>query len=313
MYFNGSKICVLDIETTGITPDLSHFVLGSLLSFEGGDEARLKQYFAEDISEERTLLSEYIEEASKYDVLLTYNGKSFDIPFLLSRANKLELDIFEMPYNLDLYLVLDRYSPLRKFMPNLKQKTVEDFMGLWPYREDKISGREIPSLYPHGKELMLLHNRDDVLQLGKLLRVLEKADLHKALYAFGFPVISKNKKLYVRNVKFENGFLKVTGTQTTYPDDFISYGYGNSDSHIKFTKQSSAFEISVPVFKMAGAIIIDLVNLSQDITAELSAFPNYESGYLVLKNNTDINYLEVNSFIKAFLLKILDDMPGVHT
>ncbi|MCL2816734.1 MAG: ribonuclease H-like domain-containing protein, partial [Oscillospiraceae bacterium] len=120
MYFQDCKICVLDIETTGLSPGRSHFILGGLLSLEEG-EARLSQFFAESLSEEKQLLAEYVSEAEKYDVLLTYNGKHFDIPFLLSRADQLELDIFAMPYNLDLYLVLNGHSSLRKLLPNLKQ------------------------------------------------------------------------------------------------------------------------------------------------------------------------------------------------
>ena len=324
MYFGGCKICVLDIETTGLAPGSSHFVLGSLLSFEENDEVRLRQYFAEDIYEEKQLLAEYAEEAKKYDVLLTYNGRHFDTPFLLSRADKLELDIFDMPYNLDLYLVLNGHSSLRKLLPNLKQKTVEDFMGLWYCRSDKISGAESARLYMEylylkeiyedaGRcvELMLLHNRDDVLQLGKLLPVIEKTDFHKAMYALGFPVIANGRKLFVEKIRFDGNCLKAAGTQAagqngSSPVDFISYGDGMSGCAAQFEKNHSAFEISFPIIKKSGLAIMDLQNLPFDICGELSGFPNFESGYLVLKNKDDVKYAEANCFIKAYLLKMLE-------
>ena len=228
---------MLDIETTGLTPARSKFVLGGLLTF-AEDCTTLKQFFAESAAEESRLLSLYLAEALQYDALITYNGARFDIPFLRERAERLGLPAPDFPYNLDLYLVLNRFSALRKVLPNLKQKTVEEFMGLWPLRKDDISGAESARLYQEylrlsknsirlesnanlesstqleigvnleesawlensarleniaakaALEAMLLHNRDDVLQLARLLPVLEKTDFHSAMYAFGFPVLT---------------------------------------------------------------------------------------------------------------------------
>ena len=36
-YFSGKRIAVLDIETTGLSPDSAHFVLGSLLALGDGE------------------------------------------------------------------------------------------------------------------------------------------------------------------------------------------------------------------------------------------------------------------------------------
>lgn len=274
-YFGDCSICVLDIETTGLKAGDSHFVLGSLLSFEGGGKARLKQYFAEDVSEERRLLTEYMGETNKYDVILTYNGRGFDVPFLQSRGSALGVDTFTAPYNLDLYLILNSCSPLRKFLPNLRQKTIEDFMGLWEFREDKISGRECAMLYPTERELLLLHNRDDVLQLARLLPVLEKADFHRAMYAYGFPVVAGGRSVYVRNIKIEGNSLKASGTQASAPADYISYGDGKADYLIKFSKRTSSFEMSLPGVKKDGRV----------------------------------NHTEMNFIIKAILAKTLKQIP----
>jgi len=316
MYFKDCSVCVLDIETTGMTTESARFVLGGLLSFEDG-VANLIQYFAEDISEEKEILTLYIQEAFKYDVILTYNGKSFDLPFLLARADKLELDVYKIPYNLDLYLVLNGHSPLRKFLPNLKQKTVEDFMGLWEYREDRITGREFALMYPNNADLLLLHNRDDVLQLARLLAVLEKTNFHRAMYSLGFPVIAGRsitggnigRSLHVQDIMFHRGCLRAAGLQAENPVDFISYGDESGDFYVRFVKKGASFEISVPVFKLSGSTVVDLKKLPFDVTAELSAYPNYESEYLILKSGGDINHMEVNLFIKAFLQKTLGDLP----
>ncbi|MCL1809333.1 MAG: ribonuclease H-like domain-containing protein [Clostridiales bacterium] len=324
MYFGESPLCVLDIETTGLTPDTSHFVLGSLMALGDSGEACLKQYFAEDLSEEKQLLAEYACEASKYDVLLTYNGRHFDIPFLLSRADKLELDIFAMPYNFDLYRVLDSYSSLRKLLPNLKQKTVEDFMGLWPYRADKITGRESAMLYqkylylkdiyedPAGcMELMLLHNRDDVLQLGKLLPVLRKTDLHRAMHNLGLPAAGCGRSLATEKIRLEKNCLNVSGRQIKNPMDFFSYGQGDDNCTIRFEKKRSAFEISIPLLKKSGLAVIDLLKLPCEVCSDIAEFPGYDNGYLVIKINNDVKYKEVNHFLTVFLRKILQSSGAV--
>ena len=312
-YFGNSRICVLDIETTGLSPDNSHFVMGSLLSFESENTGRLKQYFAESLSEELALLSEYINEVSKYDVIITYNGQRFDVPFLIHRGKKLKANIDYIPFNLDIYLLLNGYSPLRKILPNLKQKTIEDYMGLWEHREDKITGKEFALMYPGNRDILMLHNKDDVLQLGRLLTALEKTDFHRGMHYLGFPVISANRKVHVQGIRFDGARLKVRGAQPAHPVDYISYGDVAGDIHIKFTKLRATFEISFPTLKKSGAEIIDLQQLPFDISPELSVLPGYESGYLILKNKGNINYLETNSFIQAFLTKAQSIIPEDFT
>jgi len=320
MYFHDLKVCVLDIETTGLSPERSHFVLGGLLTIEDG-ESQLKQYFAESLSEEKEILSEYINEAIKSDMILTFNGKNFDIPFLLSRADKLELGTFNFPYNLDLYLVLNGHSSLRKLLPNLKQKTIEDFMGLWPYRNDKISGADSAMLYmkylqlrenfedtKECEDLMLLHNKDDVLQLGKLLPVLEKADFHKAMYSLGFPIISKATKLLVKNIRFERNELIVSGTQISSPLEYVSYQCDSKGYFTTAKNSEPTFGFLFPLIKTSDLLVLDLTKLPVDICSHFSKFPNFESGYLVLKQQNDIKYMTVNYFIKTFLTKLLEDI-----
>ena len=321
MYFGNHKICVLDIETTGLSPERSHFILGGLLSFEGNNKARFTQYFAESLSEEKEILERYLEEVGSHDVVVTYNGRNFDIPFLLTRAKKMEINVDNHPYNLDLYLVLNGHSSLRKLLPNLKQKTVESFMGLWAFRTDKISGAESVTLYHEyllkkeknedtsaHRDLLLLHNQDDVLQLSKLFPVLEKTDFHKAMYTLGFPVISGNKKLFVQNITFEKKYIKVSGVQTSLPVDFVSYGTGNDDCKIFFSKKSQTFEFFCPIFQKNDFVILDLLKLPVDLQNVFDEFPNFESGYLVFMSHNDIKYREVNFFIKNFLLKVLEDI-----
>jgi uncharacterized protein YprB with RNaseH-like and TPR domain len=321
MYFENCKICVLDIETTGLSPVRSHFIIGGLLSFQDNGYPQFSQYFAENLSEEKEALAKYLKEVTAHDVVVTYNGQSFDIPFLLNRAKKVGIEIGNIPYNLDLYLVLNGHSSLRKMLPNLKQKTVENFMGLWSDRTDKISGAESVTLYhqylllkeknesiTEHQDLLLLHNQDDVLQLGKLLPVIAKADFHKAMFTLGFPIIFDDKKFFVQSISFEKNYLKVSGTQASNPIDFVSYGNVSDDCKIFFNKKNKTFEIFCPIFKKHAFVILDLLKFSVNFQNIFAEFPNFESGYLVFASNNDIKYREVNFFVKNFLLKVLEDI-----
>lgn len=66
-----SRIAYLDIETTGLGSDLSHITTAVLF-----DGTRLRHYVHGEN------LRDLQDDIFDYDVLVTYNGKCFDIPFI---------------------------------------------------------------------------------------------------------------------------------------------------------------------------------------------------------------------------------------
>lgn len=81
-YFKGMRIGVLDIETTGLNPAVNHFILGGLYSVP---EGTLHQFFAETRAEEEEALSGYLDILRDLDLVITYNGRHFDLPFVEKR------------------------------------------------------------------------------------------------------------------------------------------------------------------------------------------------------------------------------------
>lgn len=310
-YFHDLKIGVFDIETTGLSPERASFILGGLASFS---ENTLEQYFADTLSEEAQLLEAFLQRLSGFHVLITYNGNSFDLPFLLRRAEKLNVPVPKnMPYPLDLYAVLNGHSSLRKFLPNLKQKTVENFMGLWTSRTDEISGAESVSLYldylmnkdPQKREVILLHNKDDVLQLSRLLSVLEKANLQKAMHAFGFPLFFKDGKhdVTVQKILIERNKLSVSGKQGGLPIEYHSYGNQQVDYLISFTKNTEDFSIQIPLEHARDTFYVDLRPLISDFSP-LKKYSKVQEDYLIIKEKDEIHYLELHHFIQLFIKEI---------
>jgi len=167
----------LDIETTGLSPrDACIYMIGIGVIHQ--NDLHIKQMFADDPSEERSVIESYVSFAAGYDTIITFNGNRFDIPFLEGRASIYGIDTdFSNKTGIDIY---KRLRPFRTLLSltDMKQKTLEVFLG--KSRADEMSGKELIDIYgrytkdqdPEQLKLLLLHNHDDVLGLTQLLPLL---------------------------------------------------------------------------------------------------------------------------------------------
>jgi hypothetical protein len=324
-YFKDLRMGVFDIETTGLSPAGSRLILsGFLIPDEEG--LQMTQFFAESLADEEEVILATLAVLDTLDVVVTYNGKSFDIPFLDVRAKRVldhnaqyNEDRLPYPYNLDLYTVVRKFSPLRQYLPNLKQKTLEDFLGLWEHRMDEISGAESAAMYmdylinrePETEEKILLHNRDDVIQLYRLLRVLDKTEVHKAMYHLGFPVRTPSHSFLISNMAFGDNRLVISGLQRHEPishpcfDSLLeSCGPGGTCSW-DFSSSRREFQMELMPMNEQHLALIDLRVLGLSET-DFAFTPNCESGYLVLRKENEINYAETNLLVARLLERITE-------
>ncbi len=136
-----SRIMFMDIETCGL--DLEPlFLIGA--AYFTGDSFKIIQLFARDLSEERTLLEFYKNLLGHYDYLITYNGRSFDIPYIRSRGNEYKLSFQEDFIDIDLLIEVRRRWKTR--LPDCRLQTVEKCI-LERNRKGDIPGRDIPAAY----------------------------------------------------------------------------------------------------------------------------------------------------------------------
>ena len=89
--FDLRRILYLDTETTGFAGAGTVAFLVGLGSLEE-DGFTVRQYLMRDYPEERFLLRAVEEELARYDVICSFNGRSFDVPllrdrFLMNRMN----------------------------------------------------------------------------------------------------------------------------------------------------------------------------------------------------------------------------------
>ena len=88
-YFHNMRIGVFDIETMGLSPEHSPLILSGMLTVEPDGRCLVTQHFAESYDDEVLILETLRRDFDNVDFLLTYNGKSFDLPFIEKRADKL--------------------------------------------------------------------------------------------------------------------------------------------------------------------------------------------------------------------------------
>ncbi|MDF2502980.1 ribonuclease H-like domain-containing protein [Clostridium sp.] len=171
------KIAYFDIETTGFDKEDDVIMLISLGCFLDKESFYIKQYYAENIKEEKNILIQFKQDIKKYSAWCSYNGKAFDEPFIVNRMLKSNISNFIPPAeHVDLYrLIRPYYKQLGMERCNLK--SVEKYIGI--NRLDKIDGGMSVELYNKYlrtndeklKDTIMLHNYEDVLNLPKIFRV----------------------------------------------------------------------------------------------------------------------------------------------
>ena len=83
-----AKVVILDIETTSLEADAGTLVSAGLMS----DIGRGEYLEAKRTSDEKSLLLKLVKRLESYDVMVTWNGRSFDVPFLTTRLMKHGVD-----------------------------------------------------------------------------------------------------------------------------------------------------------------------------------------------------------------------------
>ncbi len=170
-------IAYLDIEATGFDMEYDRIVLISLGYYLNKDEFKIIQYFAETPHDEASLLKEFKKAMGSFKTWCSYNGTAFDEPFIVKKMNKFNLN-FRMPSeHIDLFRIIRPFYK-KLGMKGCSLKSVEQFIGI--ERQDEINGAKSVELYneylvKHDeklKEVLMLHNYEDVVNLPKIFEVI---------------------------------------------------------------------------------------------------------------------------------------------
>jgi len=174
-----SELVLLDTETAGLS-SAPVFLVGLLLWTDAAPEgASVVQLMARDYAEERAMLAETARLLSGRRVLMTYNGRSFDVPMLRERTIYHGLPGLPEPErHLDLLGVVR--GRFRGRWEDCRLQTLEKHL-CGRERWGDIEGGEIPQAYHDfvqdgdaGRmKLVLEHNRLDLITMLQVLPMLQ--------------------------------------------------------------------------------------------------------------------------------------------
>ncbi len=176
------KVLFFDIETTGFSRKYCNVYLIGCMYFSG-NQPMYAQWLAENFNEESNILMAFHKFIQNFHTIIHFNGNSFDIPFLQERGEKYHLNFdFERFRSIDIYKSVSNINHILK-MQNQKQKTFEQLLGI--RRTDPFSGGDLIEVFKQYVESkderlifpLLLHNREDVLNMGELVSLLSFSDL----------------------------------------------------------------------------------------------------------------------------------------
>lgn len=178
-YFSGKsweveKLLFLDTETTGLSGGAGTIAFEIGVGYISGAEMVIRQYVMRDYGEEAAMLADLAELMKRFDTLVTFNGKTFDIPLLESRMimQRIRMPISQLPH-VDLLHACRRVYKLRLRRCNLA--SLEEAV-LGQARSDDLPGSMVPQRYfdyLKTREFALLsdvlrHNLQDVQSLAAL-------------------------------------------------------------------------------------------------------------------------------------------------
>lgn len=173
-------IAFLDLETMGLWNNVV-FLAGVGQVSDGA--VRVEQYLAPSHADEPAVIAAALRRLSTAKVVVTYNGRTADLPWLMSRALYYGLGPVPSLVHVDLmYGTRRRYLRDEERLPNARLPVVSDEILRLERPRSDVPGWLIPDVYanycraPDRREGMLVpvleHNRADLEALVRLLEVL---------------------------------------------------------------------------------------------------------------------------------------------
>lgn len=308
-YFNNEKVCFLDIETTGLSRSKNMVYLIGIL-YHDHSTWTLKQYFANALEKEKDLLLQFVSDISDFDKIITYNGDSFDLPFIDHRLkhHSIDYNIYEIK-SFDIYRVI-KYNKIFLNLKNLKLKTIESSLGF--HREDIYSGLDCIGFYydyiSSNNELLkdniLKHNYDDLVHMLDIMIILDIIDNKKSLY---IQINNKSTKFSIEDISISRDMIIIVGIVDNLLDKNIKH-FDKVYSIV--TEDLYKFIISIEykqgyVSKDKKAMYIDLLDIP--IVSGITDLTEYNlpSNILTLLIEKKYSLENIKNLLKEILINIL--------
>lgn len=170
----------IDTETSGLAGGTGTIAFTIGLARVEGDEIRVRQYFLTSFKAEADMLRQALTWISSARHLVSYNGKCFDVPLLVTRYRLARMaNPFGHLTHID--LLHPTRTALAKNWPDCRLQTAEQYLFKL-YRDDDLPSYLIPQVWAaylrygetRGVRGIVEHNRFDLLSLVALAGVLAR-------------------------------------------------------------------------------------------------------------------------------------------
>lgn len=167
------QLAFLDTETTGLAGGAGTFAFLVGVGAFDGDAFRLRQYFLRTPDEEKAMLAALLDELGASSGLVTFNGKTFDLPLLDSRcvlAMRRRDTLTRRPH-------LDLLHPARRLwrrqFDSCALSSLERHVLSVSRTQDDVPGMLIPGMYVNylrtgdasDMRRVIYHNAMDILSM----------------------------------------------------------------------------------------------------------------------------------------------------
>jgi len=308
---------IFDIETTGLNPQYNKVILIGIL-YSKDTKIIIEQLFCNSRNEEIDLLERFIKRIKDIPLLISYNGDSFDIPFLTKR-----IEINKITARIPRFCSLDLLKFVRNFQLrfNLKDcrlKSVEKHLGI--DRQDQINGKESVELYnrfentgeKHLKDLILLHNHDDLRYLFKVLSILDNVSHEALISSIPHMLTCSNEMLCVINKSYiKNNTLSVSGLLLSdNMDEYILHQPGFS---FNYNADNQRYLLQVPLYKVVldskeKCFYINTNEYSFHYHSRLENNTLLPDNIILLKKDKHINIVDIYGFSTELLTYIIENL-----
>ncbi|HSH36204.1 ribonuclease H-like domain-containing protein [Schnuerera sp.] len=307
-YFDKNRACFLDIETTGLSRKYNHIYLIGLVYFNiQQNKWYLKQFFANNIKEEKDLLKEFNSFIKNFNLIITYNGDSFDLPFIKYRLEKFNINNNMINVeSFDIYRKIRANSAFLNFK-NLRLKTIEENLGI--YREDEYSGKDCINFYHQYmnrednilKEKILKHNYDDLYYLVDILKIF---DVIKNIKTIFINYNGKNLNVCIEDIIIVGDVFKII-CNTSSIDEEINIIYYQDTYNINWQSESIIIDLEIKegfITPTKKALFLDKANLPSNI--QLTDLSQYMVPDDIILLKVENKYIVEN--IKNIIQKLLN-------
>jgi uncharacterized protein YprB with RNaseH-like and TPR domain len=155
----------LDLETCGLAGS-ALFLIGLFRQID--DQPTIELLLARNYSEEPAVLTTLWQTIADHQVLLTFNGKTFDWPMVIERSIRHRLPLAAATNNfVHIDILHHARRRWRKQLPNCRLQTLEQHVCR-RHRTDDIPGHRIPAVYADYVRTGFERDMDSVLHHNAL-------------------------------------------------------------------------------------------------------------------------------------------------